>query len=664
MKWERNHSANPHARTDMRIVTVRRISQVFFFVLFLWFCAVTRMGAGVTDIRGWPVNWFLQLDPLTAFATVLTTGTLFAGLLWALVTLSFTVLFGRFFCGWVCPFGALHQAMGWVRHRDLSFKEKIRRNQPSPRHGIKFGLLLVFLGMAAGSLADPGRWSSPTTILQSGVLLAALAWVLVGALPHGNGPSPRAAEDPVKTAGLLAACLAAGLVLARFPTARGLLQTGLLDPIPFFQRSLNLVILPVLGLGQPAGTAGTRWTHGAWLLGTLFAAAVFLNWHTPRFYCRYVCPLGALLGLLGRKPLWRFSRIAERCTECLRCEAVCDGACAPSRAPILSACTLCSNCLIHCPEEAVTYTAAREEGKSAAGPDLSRRAAVAAVVGGLAAAPVLGLQGLTHRRFPPLVVRPPGSLPERDFLKRCIKCGQCVRICPTGVIQPALWEAGVEGLWTPVLDFRAGSSGCQWNCTACSRICPTAAIRRLSLEEKQGKGPFEGVGPIRIGLAFVDRNRCLPWALDRPCIVCEENCPVSPKAIRTRDGWATIFEMAQGVSAGDDDRLDLPGFSPPGDAAVPENVYLQWEVDGIGRRDPITDWGDGWIRLDGETAAALEPGPTGPIRVVRALKRPVVDPVRCVGCGICQHECPVRGVPAIRVSAENETRHPDRRLAL
>lgn len=73
---------------------------------------------------------------------------------------------------------------------------------------------------------------------------------------------------------------------------------------------------------------------------------------------------------------------------------------------------------------------------------------------------------------------------------------------------------------TPRLVPRLGY--CSFNCNACGQVCPTAAIPPLSLEEKQG---------VRIGLASVNRDRCLPWAHDIPCIVCEEVCPVADKAI-------------------------------------------------------------------------------------------------------------------------------------
>ena len=77
-------------------------------VLFLWFCIVSSLGEKWWQLRGWPVNWLLQLDPLIALGTMLTTRALYAGLVWATATVFFTILLGRFFCGWVCPFGSLH----------------------------------------------------------------------------------------------------------------------------------------------------------------------------------------------------------------------------------------------------------------------------------------------------------------------------------------------------------------------------------------------------------------------------------------------------------------------------------------------------------------------------------------------------------------------------
>jgi ferredoxin len=67
----------------------------------------------------------------------------------------------------------------------------------------------------------------------------------------------------------------------------------------------------------------------------------------------------------------------------------------------------------------------------------------------------------------------------------------------------------------------------------CGDVCPSGAIRPLTPDEKGWTRP-EGYG-VRIGTAFVDRGRCLPWGMDTPCIVCQEVCPTTPKAIRLEE---------------------------------------------------------------------------------------------------------------------------------
>jgi Pyruvate/2-oxoacid:ferredoxin oxidoreductase delta subunit len=103
-----------------------------------------------------------------------------------------------------------------------------------------------------------------------------------------------------------------------------------------------------------------------------------------------------------------------------------------------------------------------------------------------------------------------------------------MKICPTNAIHPAAWEAGLEGGWSPVMKMTIGY--CEYECTLCSQVCPTGAIRPLEMAAKQA---------IRIGLAYIDRNRCLPYAYARACIVCEEHCPTPKKAI-----WLQEVEVA------------------------------------------------------------------------------------------------------------------------
>jgi ferredoxin len=84
-------------------------------------------------------------------------------------------------------------------------------------------------------------------------------------------------------------------------------------------------------------------------------------------------------------------------------------------------------------------------------------------------------------------------------LTACIRCGECFKACPTNVLQPAMFETGLEGLWTPAVN--ADWAGCESSCNACGQVCPTGAIRALPLAEKK---------VARMGLAIVNHQTYSP----------------------------------------------------------------------------------------------------------------------------------------------------------
>jgi len=566
----------------MNIIRTRRIAQAFFFGLFLWFCLVTSVGDHWWQLRGWPVNWLLQLDPLVALGTLLTTRRLYAGLLWALPVIALTIVLGRFFCGWVCPFGALHQFLGWLAQRRRRHAERAARNRYHRAQRFKYYLL---------------------------------ATLLVGA-----------------------AC--------------GLLQTGLLDPIPLMHRSVNLFVLGAVG----APGAGSRVTVAAGSIAAIFLAAILLNLWVPRFYCRFVCPLGALFGLLVRWTPWRVGKRKAECNECELCQDHCEGACAPFGKIRTSECLLCLNCLHACRQAEMTYGPERSAAGEINTPEITRRGFLVAALSGAATAPAVRLGGRFERGWNPQVVRPPGALAEELFLDRCVKCGQCMRVCPTNVLQPALLQAGLVGLWTPVLNFRAGSSGCQLNCIACGHVCPTAAIRPLALEEKLGRDRFAPAGPVRVGTAFVDRGRCLPWAMDLPCIVCQENCPVSPKAIDLREEFRPVRDAKRAIRSATASSVTVEGPAWPSGRLATGDCFVSLETEPASERRLITENSANSVTVANPWP---EPPKSGSEAVIEIrLQQPIVDPHGCIGCGICEHECPVSGWRAIRVTAENESRNP------
>lgn len=577
----------------MKIVTVRRISQIFFFVLFVWFCIVSTVGEKFWQIRAWPVNWFLQLDPLVAIGTILTTHTLYMPLLWALATVILTIVFGRFFCGWVCPFGSIHHFVGFLGNRRIKTAEKIQLNRYRKAQRVKYFILIVFLFMAA------------------------------------------------------------------FPSIDATLQVGLLDPISLVSRSFNLLLLPIVDKSINFISVSARFYEGAWLILAVFFVAILLNFVIPRFYCRFICPLGALFAILGRFAIWRIGKNKSECINCKLCEQSCEGGCEPAGKIRISECVLCFNCRQDCPYDIISYQNKSSLDGEITNPDISRRGFVLSLVGGIVAVPAIRLSGKLAGNWYHGIIRPPGALPEEEFLKRCIKCGQCMRICPTNVIQPGGIDGGLENLWTPVLNNRIGSSGCQLNCVACGQVCPTSAIRPITLDEKKGVGEFAEVGPIKLGTAFIDRNRCLPWAMDKPCIVCEENCPVSPKAIYTQEIFETIREGILTISKVSGNVIEVQETIMP-ERFASGDYYCVLD----GQRRKIKANTEDAIEISFDEDIEKIPAAGTKIEVQVRLQRPYIDIEKCIGCGVCEHECPVSGKKAIRVSAEGETRNSDRKLLL
>ncbi|MBF0158317.1 MAG: 4Fe-4S binding protein, partial [Magnetococcales bacterium] len=316
--------------------------------------------------------------------------------------------------------------------------------------------------------------------------------------------------------------LTALLVMASF----GVLQTGLLDPIALITRSFVTGVWPALQqLGAGLYLFQPHFVGGI-LIALIFLALLLANRFMMRYWCRVLCPLGALLGLLSWRPLLRIRRNVDRCNDCHQCLQFCQGGCDPDGALRVSECHVCMNCIEQCPDGALHYGLAQPRSSVGQPIDVSRRRLVESGIAAMVAVPLLRSSYSSASSPHPAMIRPPGSLPETDFLARCIKCAACMRVCPTNVLQPALLEGGLEALWTPVLVNRLGY--CEHHCVLCGHACPTGAIRPLTISEKVGANPTEA---IKLGTAFFDHGRCLPWAMHTPCIVCEEVCPTAPKAI-------------------------------------------------------------------------------------------------------------------------------------
>ena len=501
-----------------RLRKARTISQIFFLLVFFALLVLTTMrpaSTGSSDIhlRG-PLRLFFLLDPLVAISNALATHALYRGLLLSLIVLLPTLFFGRFFCGWICPMGTLQHFIGGMRSEAKRGKQRLESNRYKRWQTIKYVILIaglvaaVFGSMAIGTL-------DPFSLLVRSLGLALLpafnfaTRAIIAPMEHSQFAAIRTAGESLHTA----------------------LQATVLD---FRQAHFTQALV----------------------LGILFLLILWASLRVTRFWCRALCPLGALLGAVSRWSILGLHKDPDKCDNCNRCLLNCQGGDDPlGTVPWhKSECLTCLNCVDSCPQHALKFQLFRNE-REVATPDLGRRRTLTGLAAGAAAVPLMRANTGLGKSRDERLLRPPGAVDEADFLSRCIRCGECMKVCPNNSLHPTLTQAGLEGLWTPTLVPRIGY--CEPSCVLCSEVCPTGAIWQLTPNQKgwvAGNATQQNQ-PIRLGTAFYDRGRCLPWALATDCIVCEEWCPVSPKAI--------YVEEAQVVdSAGNTKTLKQPRVDP------------------------------------------------------------------------------------------------------
>lgn len=446
---------------------IRVLVQAAFFGLFLYLLFGTHFAG--QDYIG-RVEVFFHFDPLLAVATAVASRILFASFWLAAATVVVTLVLGRVVCGWVCPLGSIHQFFSF-----LFKKAKLLRPKKVATGGLGWKyLVLLFI--------------------------------------------------------LISAVFTLDLV-------------GILDPMSFLYRSMTTSVLPAFAqgfymligfvynlhlnaLGDSLTQAFEKMTLNStflqgFFIGLILLAVILLNMVRERFWCRYVCPLGAFLGLLSRWNVFKLKVDDEKCIQCNLCTLHCETQAHPwpDKDWKSSECVYCETCAAICPTKAITFPAKAAPEKAPA-VDLTRRKLILTSLLAFFSIPFFRISQSLKRAHEKLI-RPPGALPEKQFLEKCVKCSECMKACPTNGLQPAVSAAGPEGLWTPMLVPKIGY--CEYYCSLCSQVCPTGAIKELTIEEKI---------KVRIGTAWIDKNRCIPYFLGRPCIVCEEHCPTSPKAIK------------------------------------------------------------------------------------------------------------------------------------
>ncbi len=392
---------------------------------------------------------FLAIDPLVAISTSIAAKTWEWSMWWALGILAVCVIFPRGFCGYLCPLGTLIDCFDWAI-------------------GKRVNLFKV---------KGDGWWVHLKYYLLTAIIIASLC---------------------------------------------GVLLSGVFAAIPVITRGLQYVLEP-LQLGFIRGWHQVPpMNAGQFVSIGLFFGVLGLGLMRKRFWCRYVCPSGAVFSVFN---IFRVSerKVESSCIHCNKCIEICPFDAIKADFTTRTAdCTLCQSCGGVCPTHAIKFVERwnTDELKPVNDPPISevpidRRGFLAGAVA--SAFTVFGMRrvfgadlGNPNHVAP---IRPPGSVPEEQFLQMCIRCDECFKVCPSKVIQPVGFKQGLEGLWTPELN--TNWTGCETSCNNCGQVCPTGAIRALPLAEKR---------EARIGLAIVNQQTCLPIAGKQACQLCVDEC--------------------------------------------------------------------------------------------------------------------------------------------
>jgi MauM/NapG family ferredoxin protein len=454
-------------------ITLSRVIQLIFLAIFLiLFINTEYRGKDEISIA---VNSFFRANPLIVVSYLLAVKAISLLLVPGLLMLVFSVFLGRFFCGWICPLGTIIDLV----------TDRIKKTIPIGLLKTNFKYYFLFT-----------------------LLFAALFNVNI---------------------------------------------TGIFDPIAILVRALTFFLYPLLGYSVKTGWSGLYHIAGenrdyagsvyaflkdyilpfretfyplAFISFIFFLFIIFLERYEKRNWCKNLCPLGTLLGLLSSFSLFERNP-SKLCRDCKECKTICPTG---FDRELLQKqdCIICMDCRLKCKFKRVNFAIklpgarqipVKSKIKTKKAPfSTGRRVFLGGFLSGFFISRIFSFKipsGQTR------LLRPPGASDEDEFLKKCVRCGECIKICLRSALYPAIFQGGAYGIFMPIMIPRLGY--CEYNCNLCGQVCPTGAIPNFPLQQKK---------KAVIGIAVFDKNHCLPYANKVNCLVCEEHCPIPEKAIR------------------------------------------------------------------------------------------------------------------------------------
>ena len=306
-------------------------------LIFLWLFLQTE-SKGANEL-GYPVKIFLDADPLIFITTILSSREWYQTFYLAILVIVATVFLGRVFCGWVCPLGTLNNMVGSIKKRRL-------KTSTANWYQFKYYVLIFLLVSSLFSLQLTGI-ADPISLLIRSFSLA--VYPLISYATSATFDAFYNANIPF-----------------------------LVNVSEFIYSILKKIFLP---FQQPFYLQSA-------FVGFLFLLILGLNLVERRFWCKYLCPLGGLLGILSRYAFLRRS-VSEDCNDCGACARACQGSATPDPEGSWrnTECFYCMDCDDLCPRNAVHFGFLKKQ--PVAGMDLGKRRVIGSILTGLIAVPLM-----------------------------------------------------------------------------------------------------------------------------------------------------------------------------------------------------------------------------------------------------------------------------------